>query len=198
MKYFFYTLAFILFCTRITQAQMGPISLSLDLVKPTGDFAESLGFGYGATWGYEDFLSNKVGLSLQLGSTKMTTPEGKSDTSSFAIVLDSYNMLHAQLGVKYYFTDHYSGWYGMFQVGASRVSYDYEVSGNYFYGNETYAYDDTFRMTSFSVGYKANRKWDYSFRINSIKLLDSGSSDPARYVGVRIARTLFGDREERP
>jgi len=167
--------------TKCSLAQMGPLSLSLDLTKPTGEYGESVGFGYGGVWGYEDFISDKVGLTLHFGNTLMSA---KGYDTLFTS--GTCEMLHAQLGVKYYFNDHYSGLYGMFQVGASRATYDFTI----------FEFQNTSRVTTFSVGYKASRKWDYSLRFNSARVL--GTTDPMRFVGLRVSRTLFGDRQERP
>ena len=170
--------------TKCSLAQMGPLSLSLDLTKPTGEYGESVGFGYGGVWGYEDFISDKVGLTLHLGNTLMSA--NGYDVNGNEIEEGSCELLHAQLGVKYYFKDHYSGLYGMFQVGASRATYDLTI----------FEFQNTSRVTTFSVGYKASRKWDYSLRFNSARVL--GTTDPMRFVGLRVSRTLFGDRQERP
>jgi hypothetical protein len=184
MKSLFTLLIVAALISNATLAQMGPLSISLDLTKPTGEYGEAVGLGYGGVWGYEDFLSDKVGLALHLGSTLMSVTG--YDEMGTQIADGSCAILHAQLGVKYYFKDHYSGFYGMFQVGASRSTYDYMQ----------YIFQNTSRVTTFSIGYKASRKWDYSLRLNSARVL--GTSDPSRYIGLRISRTLFGDRQERP
>jgi len=191
-KFFLLFIAMILFA-RIAKSQMGPLSLSADLALPMGEFAEMVGPGLGLNWGYESFLSDKVGLTLHLGSTAMIPRTG--DTTSSSPELLTFTMLQAQLGLKYYFLSHDNGWYGQFQVGASRSMSEYEYAIGYYYSNPN-IYETVSRFTSFSVGYKAGRKWDYSFRINSMKELDSSSADPARYLNFRIARTLFGDRRD--
>ena len=179
------------------KSQMGPIALSLDLAKPTGEFGEVYGIGYGFNWSYEEFVSNKVGITIHLGSTIITPKNGESRDTIYSSIYnynDNYFMLHAQLGLRYYFSSHDEGWYAMYQWGASRNTSTVTLNDDYY--GFTYAYEDvsSYRLSTLSLGYKAGRKWDYSFRYNTMKYLASSSPDPARFIGFRISRTLFGDR----
>jgi hypothetical protein len=141
MKKFLFLFIAMIFFARIAKSQMGPLSLSADLALPMGEFAEMVGPGFGLNWGYESFLSDKVGLTLHLGSTAMIPRTGNltSDGYYTYVELQSFQMLQAQLGVKYYFSSHDDGWYGQFQIGASRNQaeylyayvYGFSLSGNY-------------------------------------------------------------------
>lgn len=195
-KILLFTIAIVGFALN-AKSQMGPIALSFDLAKPTGEFGEVYGIGYGFNWSYEEFVSNKVGITIHLGSTIITPKsENSQDTAYLSNYLDNYTMLHAQLGLRYYFSSHDDGWYAMYQWGASRNTSTVTLNDNYYGFSYTYEDVSSYRLSTWSLGYKAGRKWDYSFRFNTMKYLASSSPEPERFIGVRISRTLFGDRRE--
>jgi hypothetical protein len=192
-------------------AQTTQLSLGADVGIPVGDMADDgASLILGPTLGLEIPVGTRLGITLQTGYHLVFVNDDYDDRYS------GWNMIPAQLGLKYYFTEQQLGFYGQFQAGIHAMIREfgevrYDVIGGV---NEADTASVTFptlgiNSTLFSwalgVGYQTERL-DVSLRYNAIGADDRDrvsvqvpgfdpsvieyrdySSPAYSYIGIRIA-----------
>jgi len=104
-------------------AQENRFSAGLELALPMGDFGDAVGFGFGATLGFELPVGDNLGLVAQAGYISFS---GKDfDVPGFGTISGpSVAAIPLQVGAKYYFTDNQEGFYAGVLTGMHLLSSD--------------------------------------------------------------------------
>jgi len=187
MKKHLLSLAAIIGLSLSSFAQMGPVSLGLEVALPMGDFADGYSLGFGASAGYEHPVGDNIGITAQIGYIILSPADGFKD------IVDKASMMPIQAGLKYYFMEQNNGFYGHAQIGIHNVSIttkEYENSGNTFPSAS-----DSDSQLSFAIGagYVVNSKIDVGVRLNVITAdSEIEGAESSNYLGFRIAYNLFG------
>lgn len=156
-------------------AQSNQLSFGVDLGLPMGDFGDVSSLIVGPTVGFELPVGEKVGVTVQAGYDIVMLKE------EFKDFFDSYSMIPAQAGLKYYFQGPQEGLYAHGQIGihSSSVKVGDESESN------------TNMSWAIGAGYMME-KLDIGLRYNSISP-DSDAADDAKastYIGLRVAYLL--------
>ena len=169
-------------------AQMGPVSLGVELALPLGDFAEVNPLGYGLSVGYEHPVGEKLGITAQLGYIMLAVDDEFSD------FVDRSSMLPIQAGVKYYFTERGNGPYAHGQIGVHSLSIttkDIDLGPLGTIEGETES--ESYLSFAIGAGYELNNKLDIGLRFNVITPdSDIEDAEASNYIGLRVAYNLFG------
>jgi hypothetical protein len=169
-------------------AQMGPVSLGLELALPLGDFGDAYSIGYGLSAGYEHPVGDKLGITAQVGYVMLAVDDELSD------FIDRAAMLPVQAGLKYYLTERGNGPYVHGQLGIHSLSVttndiDLGILGTI----EGESASESYFSFAVGAGYELNNKLDIGLRFNSISPdSDLEGAKASNYIGVRVAYNLFG------
>ena len=156
--------------------------------------AKEYNFLIGGSAGFELPLGDKIGITLQAG---YLLPQAEAD---FKELLASVSMIPAQVGLKYYFQESQSGFYGHAQVGIHAFTEKFKaydltdgngVTVHYAERGET----QTLMSWAIGAGYQLE-KLDFGVRLNMIlpkanAEAEGEESGAKSYVGLRVAY-LFG------
>jgi hypothetical protein len=169
-------------------AQLGPVSLGLELAKPTGDFGDAYPLGFGLSAGYEHPVGEKLGITVQVGYVLLTVDDDISD------FIDKASMMPLQAGLKYYVSEFGSGLYIHGQIGVHSVSVttkDFSLLGVTVEGETD---SETSLSFAIGLGFMATEKLDIGLRYNIITPPSDApdDADASSYIGLRLAYTLFG------
>lgn len=171
-------------------AQSTPrFSIGAELALPTGDFADAVGIGYGASLRYEGLVADRLAITADLGylffSGKDVTvgiPGGVSITSEG----QSTYLVPIQLGVKYYFVEQQTGFYAQLMAGSHLYELaSYAINGNAI--NREVESKAAFSIAP-AIGYHLANV-DIGLRYQIV----STSGDATSYAGLRLAY-VFGNR----
>lgn len=166
-------------------AQSNQLSFGADLGLPMGDFGDLSSLIVGPTVGFELPVGDNLGVTIQAGYQIVML---KDDVKDF---YDSYSMIPAQAGLKYYFQEQQEGFYGHAQLGIHSTSYktkdlDLGILGTI----EGTSESSTNFSWAIGAGYQLE-KLDIGLRYNSISPdSDVEGAEAANYIGLRIAYLL--------
>jgi hypothetical protein len=169
-------------------AQMGPVSLGVELALPLGDFGDAYSLGYGLSAGYEHPVGDKLGITAQLGYIMLAVDDELSD------FIERAAMLPVQAGVKYYFTERGNGPYAHGQIGIHSLSVTTkDIDLGPFGTIEGESDSESYLSFAVGAGYELNNKLDIGLRFNIITPdSDIEGAEASNYIGVRVAYNLFG------
>ncbi len=176
-------------------AQSNQISLGADLAMPMGDFADAYSLGIGPTAGFELPVGDNLGVTVQLSYMFLTPNEDIKD------FVESASMMPVQAGLKYYFMEQQSGFYGHLQLGIHSSSYkskEYTIPGVPGFTPDIVVPSETESSSNFSwaigAGYQLE-KLDIGIRYNSISPdSDVEGAEASSYLGLRVAYLInLGD-----
>jgi hypothetical protein len=170
----------------VVNAQSPQLSLGADLGLPIGDFGDVSSLVVGPAVGFELPVGDNIGITAQVAYHFVMLKDGAGD------FFDRYNMIPAQVGLKYYFMDQQEGFYGHGQFGIHTVSIktadiDLGPLGTI----EGVSDSNTNLSWAIGAGYQME-KLDIGLRFNSI-MPDSDAPDGATsssYIGLRVAYLL--------
>ena len=106
-------------------AQENRFSAGLELALPMGDFGDAVGFGFGATLGFELPVGDNLGLVAQAGWMTFSAKDITVDLGPFGSTTVegvSVSAIPIQVGAKYYFTDNQEGFYAGVLTGMHLLS----------------------------------------------------------------------------
>ncbi len=95
-------------------AQENRFSAGLELALPMGDFGDAVGFGFGATVGFELPVGDNLGLIAQAGYITFSAKDIEVDLGPFGTATVegvAVGAIPIQVGAKYYFSDNQEGAY---------------------------------------------------------------------------------------
>jgi hypothetical protein len=95
-------------------AQESRFSAGLELAMPMGDFGDAVGFGFGATLGYEIPVGDNLGVLAQAGYITFSAKDIEVDLGPFGTATVegvSVGAIPIQIGAKYYFSENQEGAY---------------------------------------------------------------------------------------
>jgi hypothetical protein len=95
-------------------AQESRFSAGLELAMPMGDWSDFVGFGFGATLGYEMPVGDNLGIMAQAGYISFSAKDIEVDLGPLGTATvegKSMGAIPIQVGAKYYFSDNQEGAY---------------------------------------------------------------------------------------
>lgn len=112
---------FIAFCATASFAQ-GRFSVGPELAIPQGDWADVYAFGIGASVRYESPITDNLSWMGTVGTTSFLLKSEFSDADISTLLIP------INAGLKYYFTESFTGFYGGIEAGINiaMVSFDGE------------------------------------------------------------------------
>jgi hypothetical protein len=172
----------------VANAQMGPVSLGLEIALPMGDFGDAYGLGYGLSVGYEHPLGDNLALGAQIGYIMLSPKEEIKD------FIKSSSMMPLQVAAKYYFSEQQNGAYAMALIGVHNSSVTTEdIDLGPFGTIEGETVSNTNLSFGLGAGFVVNNKIDIALRYNIITPdSDIEDAESSNYVGIRAAYNLFG------
>jgi hypothetical protein len=165
---------FIAFCASATFAQ-GRFSLGAEVALPMGDFGDAVGLGVGGTVRYEAPISGNLNWTVTAGFISFMK---KTQDTGFGEVESSATAIPIQGGVKYYFTESFSGFYAQGEVGVHMFKVKFD--GDFGEGDAS----ETEVSFAPGVGYHLGNI-DVSARYQI-----AGDGD---YLGIRLAYVFGGE-----
>jgi hypothetical protein len=151
----------------------GRFSIGPELALPMGDFGDGAGIGFGGTLRYEGTINDNLNWMGTAGYLTF----GEKDNSGLKV-----SMIPVQAGVKYYFTESFSGFYGGAELGVHLVKSKIETE---IFG---VPYSASVSSTEFSfapsLGYHLGAV-DIALRYQIVA--------DANYLGVRLAYVFGGE-----
>ncbi len=167
-------------------AQSNQLSFGADIGLPMGDFGDVASLIIGPSVGFELPIGDNLGVTIQAGYSLVMLKDEAKD------FFDSYSMIPAQAGLKYYFTENQSGLYGHGQVGIHSATVKTpDIDLGPFGKIEGTSQSSTNLSWAIGAGYMME-KLDIGVRYNSISP-DSDAGDEAKassYIGLRVAYLL--------
>lgn len=168
-------LIFVIF-TQNVKAQFNA-SIGLEGAIMQGDFKSLASYGIGATIAGEFGLTEKLGLTAQLGYIYLLPVE----------IYASAYMLPIQAGFKLYTNSKDKGVYIQPQIGVHKLSV---TRGSYTFRGTTIpeqTVSETNPSYGLGLGYIANKKIDIAIRYNLV----SNENKTTNYIGIRVAYNFF-------
>ncbi|HYG17486.1 MAG TPA: outer membrane beta-barrel protein [Ohtaekwangia sp.] len=147
----------------------GRFSVGPELALPMGDFGDVSGVGFGASVRYEGAINENLNW---MGTVGFLTFSEKDD---FGVKI---SQIPIQAGIKYYFTESYSGFYAGAELGFHIVKAKVDVFG------ESMSTSETEFGFAPQVGYHL-ANIDIALRYQIVSDAD--------YVGVRLAYVFGGE-----
>ena len=158
-------------------------SLGAELGLPMGNFSDIANAGFGASVRYEASINDKLNWTGAIGYLSFS---GKIFTSgNVTIPFGNSTIVPLTGGIKYYFSEASTGFYGSADLNLNFVSYyTYSLnSGNGGGYNTTSVSESKFGLAP-GLGYRAGN-WDFSGKFNIISNFN--------YFGLRVAY-IFGTK----
>jgi hypothetical protein len=166
----------------VVNAQSPQLSLGADVGLPMGDFGDVASLAIGPAAGFELPIGNNLGLTAQLAYHFVTLKDGAGD------FFDRYNMIPAQVGLKFYFMEQQEGFYGHGQFGIHTISFKtVDIDLGPLGTIEGVSDSNTNLSWAIGAGYQME-KLDIGVRYNSI-MPDSDAPSGAKssnYIGLRV------------
>ena len=171
----FFVLILILCLQEETKGQIN-VLMGFEVVLPQEELNDIVLIGLGGTGGIEVSLTEKLGLTGQIGYIYLR-PNSES--------VSAY-MLPLQVGFKYYFNTKEKGIYLHPKFGTHKLVITTKASSGsgYYYPQELISLGGT--SYGFGVGYLANKEVDIEIRYNVIANDNAGS-----YVGIRLGFSIL-------
>ena len=160
--------------TQNVQAQLLKTSLGLELAVMKGDFKNIASFGIGTSGELELALTEKFGLTAQIGYLYLSPDD----------MYKSAFMMPIQLGFKLYTNSKEEGVYIQPKVGVHKVSTtkpSFVILGTEI-PEQTYSF--TSMSYGFGFGYMTGGKINIELRYNLVSNNGEGTMD---YIGMRVA-----------
>jgi hypothetical protein len=151
----------------------GRFSVGAELGLPMGDFGDAAGIGFGGSLRYEGTINDNLNWTGTLGYLTFS----EKDNSGLKV-----SMIPVQAGVKYYFTESFSGFYGAAELGVHMVKSKFE--GEFFGVPVSVSESSTEFSFAPALGYHLGAV-DVALRYQIV-------SD-ANYLGVRLAYVFGGE-----
>ncbi len=166
-----------------TVAQLGPLSLGLELAPHSSDFLSPYQLGIGASMGYYQKLGDKLDLTLYASYISL----GRDVHVSADFPKCSLVPIH--FGGKYYLSERGSGIYTHLQGGIHNLRVNTPDIGS----TSGTTSSESYLSLALGVGYVLNNKIDLGVRYNYIAPdSDVQGATASNYLGFRLAYTLIG------
>jgi hypothetical protein len=168
---------FVALGTFFSQATYGQFSAGLDLGLPMGNFSNIASTGFGGSVRYDGTLGGKLSWSASAGYLSFS---GKTyNVNNVSIPFGNTSNVPLSGGIKYYFSEVGSGFYGGCDISLNFLStYVYTYNSGNGLGYNLASYSQTKIGVNPGIGYRLN-KWDFSLRYNAV--------GDFSYLGIRAA-----------
>ena len=169
-----------------TVAQLGPVSLGLELAPHSSDVLSPYQLGIGASIGYNQELGDKLDLTLYASYISL----GRDVHVGADFPKCSLVPIH--FGGKYYLSERGSGIYTHLQGGIHNLRVTTPDIGL----TSGTTSSESYLSAALGVGYVLNKKIDVGVRYNYIAPdSDVQGATASNYLGFRLAYTLIGAGE---
>ncbi len=155
-------------CISVASFAQGRFSVGGELALPSGDWADFVGIGFGGSVRYESPINDNLSW---MGTAGYVTFAEKDNSGL------TFSMIPIHGGVKYYFTESFSGFYAGGEIGVTIAKATVDISGT------SVSASDSEVSFAPSVGYHLG-SIDLSARYQIIT--------DANFIGVRIAYVIGG------
>jgi hypothetical protein len=167
-----------------TVAQLGPVSLGLELAPHSSELLKPYELGYGASLGYNHQVGDYLDLTLYGGYIFL----GRDANVPLAD-FPKCSLVPIQVGGKYYLSKRGSGIYTHVQGGIHNL----RVATPEIVTSSNGAASVSYLSGALGVGYVLNNKIDVGLCYNIIAPdSDAEGAEASNYLGVRLAYTLLG------